>query len=105
LLNIFHKRFKDIKSKISIINFTSPKDFLEWHSKYQTEFLPFLYLVDLEFLNYSKTGIKIIEECGIQQNSVLVTSHFDNTDIHTQCEQLGIKIIPKDLAVFVPINS
>jgi len=102
---LWQERFKSIQSEISIINFTAPKDFFEWRSKYKMELTSFLYLVDLEFLDYNKTGLKIIEECGIQQSSVLVTSHFENIDVHAKCEQLGIKIIPKDLAVFVPINS
>ncbi len=100
---LWNERFKKLEPKISIINFTTPNDFLDWHSNCPTESGPFLYLFDLEFLGSNKTGIKIIDECNIQKNSVLVTSHFENIDVHATCEKLGIKIIPKDLAVFVPI--
>lgn len=101
---LWRERFKSFESEISIVNFTEPKDFFEWHLKYAVEAMSFLYLFDLEFSGYNKTGIKIIEECNIQQNSVLVTSHFEDIDIHAKCEKLGIKIIPKELAVFVPIK-
>jgi signal transduction histidine kinase len=101
---LWRERFKNVLSNISIINFTSPIEFFDWRLKNETESTSFLYLVDLEFLGHSQTGIKIIEEFNIQKNSVLVTSHFENRDIHEKCEKLGIKIIPKDLAVFVPIK-
>jgi len=101
---LWKERFKNIEPKISIVNFTTPKDFFDWKSEDPMQQTPFLYLFDLEFLGCSQTGIKIIEQYNIQKDSVLVTSHFENIDRHEQCEKLGIKIIPKDLAVFVPIK-
>ncbi|HXT83487.1 MAG TPA: HAMP domain-containing sensor histidine kinase [Verrucomicrobiae bacterium] len=101
---LWRERFKNIESKIFMINFTAPDDFFDWKLTNQSRSMSFLYLIDLKFLGHSKTGIKIIEECNIQKNSILVTSHFEDIDIHEQCEKLDIKIIPKDLVVFVPIE-
>lgn len=101
---LWEERFKNFKKNISIINFLTLKDFFDWKRNFQLETMPLLYLFDLEFLGNHQTGIKIIEEYNIQKNSVLVTSHFENINVHEKCEELGIKIIPKDLAVFVPIS-
>lgn len=101
---LWEERFKSYGSKVTLINFTTPKDFFDWRLKNQAHKLPFLYLFDLEFVSDKQTGINIIEESDIQKDSVLITSHFENIDIHKRCEKLGIKIIPKDLAVFVPIT-
>lgn len=101
---LWGERFNKFKKDVSIINFATPQDFFDWKENIQMDTIPFLYLVDLEFLGNSQTGIKIIEKYNIQKSSVLVTSHFEDIEIHEQCEKLGIKIIPKDLAVFVPIS-
>jgi hypothetical protein len=101
---LWKERFKNVDSRIFIISFTAPKDFLDWYLKYKAESVSFSYLIDLEFSEYNKTGLEIIEECSIPKNSILVTSHFENIEIHNQCEKLSVKIIPKDLVAFVPIK-
>lgn len=101
---LWKERFKSIESKISIINFTAPAEFCDWKSIDQTKNKFFLYLFDLEFLGHNQTGIKIIEQFNIQKESVLVTSNFENINIHELCKKMGIRIIPKDLALFVPIK-
>jgi signal transduction histidine kinase len=62
------------------------------------------FLVDYELLNQSKTGLDLIEELGIAQDSILVTSRYDDADIQKRSKSLGLKILPKSLAAFVPIQ-
>ena len=61
------------------------------------------YLVDLEFLNWNHDGLDLIRETGIQNNSILVTSHFNEVDVQKKSMELNIKIIPKELASEIKI--
>ena len=62
------------------------------------------FLVDYELLNQRKTGLDLIEELGIAHNSILVTSRYDDAEIQKRSELLGLKILPKSLAAFIPIQ-
>lgn len=61
------------------------------------------FLIDYELLNQSRTGLDLIEELGLEKQSVLVTSHYEESDIQQKCKQLGLKILPKASAELVPI--
>lgn len=61
------------------------------------------YLIDYELLSQNTNGLKIIEELGLKENVTLVTSRYEEPQIQNKCTQLGIKLLPKQLAGFVPI--
>jgi len=83
-------------------SFDNPIDFIAW-LKIQPDIEKFLYLVDLEFLNWNHDGLDLIRETGIQNNSILVTSHFNEVDVQKKSMELNIKIIPKELASEIKI--
>ena len=62
------------------------------------------FFIDHEFAKHSETGLLAIEKLRICASSTLVTSHFENPTICTQCARLGIRIIPKTLLAFIPIR-
>jgi len=62
-----------------------------------------LYLCDYELLGFKDTGLDLIEELGIAQHSVLVTSRFEEEYIRARCERMGVKVIPKSMAAHVPL--
>ena len=62
-----------------------------------------IYLFDYEILGAAKTGLDVLEELHITQNAILVTSHFEEEPIRTRCAALGVKLLPKNLAAFVPL--
>lgn len=64
-----------------------------------------LYLCDQEFLGQEKTGLDVIEELGLSKNAILVTSHFEEPKIRERCQKLGVQLIPKNLAGFVPLHA
>lgn len=64
----------------------------------------FIFLIDYEFINQNDNGLKIITELRIQENALLVTSHSDELNIQTECEQQKIKILPKQLTGQIPIQ-
>lgn len=61
-----------------------------------------ILLSDFELINQNKNGLQVIEESGIK-NTVLVTSHHANAKLKDKVMQLGIKILPKQMASIVPI--
>ncbi len=88
-----------LKSALSLKSFTSPNEFL---------FYPLddnmFFLIDYEFLNQNKSGIDLIKAKNIWKRSILVTSRFDETKIQLECKQLQIKLLPKQMLEFVPIE-
>ena len=60
-------------------------------------------LSDYELLRQAKNGLQIIEESGIK-NATLVTSYYTNAQIRDKAMQLGVKILPKQMASIVPIE-
>lgn len=93
------------KFPLKHVIFTSGLDFKSWvTSQAQHANLDVLYLVDYELLNQRMTGLDIIDELGIDKNSILVTSRYEEECLLDRCERLGIKIIPKMMAGYVPIE-
>ncbi len=101
---LWKERFNHLLFDVNILNFTSPERFLEWQKLNIDKPNPLLYFFDLEYLGYYQTGFKLIEDYQLQVNSVLITSHFEEKEVRERCERLGIKMIPKDLSVFIPIE-
>ncbi|MBI2605816.1 MAG: HAMP domain-containing histidine kinase [Deltaproteobacteria bacterium] len=62
------------------------------------------FLVDYELLGEGRSGLDLIESLGIAENSFLVTSRFEEPELRARCERLGVRMIPKAMAAFVPIR-
>ena len=60
-------------------------------------------LSDYELLRQAKNGLQIIGESGIK-NAILVTSYYANAQIRDKAMQLGVKILPKQMASIVPLE-
>lgn len=55
-----------------------------------------LYLIDLD-LGENISGLDLIMKLGIAQDSILVTSQFNNTDVQSEVVKNKMAMIPKDL--------
>ncbi len=64
----------------------------------------FQVLIDHEFFGQSRRGVDVVAELDIAPQSVLVTSRYEDADIQARAKALGLRILPKNLAVFVPIE-
>lgn len=64
----------------------------------------FLFLVDYEFLGQSTTGLNLIESLGPMAKTILVTSRYNEDQIKDRAEQLKIKMIPKSLSPYIPVE-
>ena len=96
------------KRKFEHITFTSGLEFKNWFKTNNVNSVNTkserLYLIDYELLNQNATGLDLIEELGIANSSILVTSRFEEENIIKRCEKIGLKLIPKPLAAFVPLK-
>lgn len=102
---IWHKRFEKIIAEnpdISIQDFYSPEELLEYHKNNSIENV--LYLIDYELLGSNLTGLDVIEKLNIEKCSTLVTSRYEDEDIRERCAELGVKILPKGYTTYVPIK-
>lgn len=98
------QKFAAVSPKeLTILYFSIPEEILEFHRSGGTTGQT-LYLVDYELKGYETTGLDIIENLGIAEQSILVTSRYEETPILERCCQLGVKLIPKVLTRLVPIG-
>lgn len=63
-----------------------------------------VYLMDFEFLCESGDGLDLIEEAGIATQSILVTSRYEEPHVRSRSLALGVRLLPKSLAAFVPLS-
>jgi anti-sigma regulatory factor (Ser/Thr protein kinase) len=64
-----------------------------------------LYLIDYEFIDSQEDGLSIVRKLGIAAQSVLVTSHYEESDVQKAASDLGVRIIPKTMVSFVPLTA
>jgi signal transduction histidine kinase len=102
---IWESRFKDLKntSNISLVHFSKSHDLIDWCSLNQPT--DSLFLLDFELLGDSMTGLSVASKLDIAPLSVLVTSHSEEASVISQCDKLGMKLLPKFLAGQVAIRT
>ena len=91
-------------SQIQVRNFSDPAELRKFYGKNFTDLDEALFLMDYEISGSSENGLDLIENLGIQRQSILVTSRYEEKNIRDRCEGLGIKLIPKSMSGFVPIE-
>ncbi|MDO9183348.1 MAG: HAMP domain-containing sensor histidine kinase [Bacteriovorax sp.] len=102
--HIWIEKFKKLQSDsdITIHSFTEGADFILF-IKSQSD-LNFICLIDYELAGQEFTGLDIIEINKIANNSILVTSRYEENLIRERAHRLNLKIIPKEIARLVPIE-
>lgn len=104
--NIWKDRFKiNIdREKLNIFHFTSGDLFRNWFKDKLGQGKNTLFLIDYELLNQNKNGIEIIEELQIQEQSIIVTSRYEEVTVLNKCKSLKLRLLPKNLTGFVPVK-
>ncbi|MBF0106906.1 MAG: hypothetical protein HQM16_16460 [Deltaproteobacteria bacterium] len=101
---VWQSRFVDAGiDRDRLIHFTSAEDLICWFGKEESRTAPNLFLCDFELLGQETNGLKVIEKLGVASDAVLVTSRFEERAVRADCARLKIKLLPKNLAGFVPI--
>jgi signal transduction histidine kinase len=115
--HVWEKRFQVIQKtlpelkKLNILHFSNTTGFKEWFTASEYFGNPkalesgnILFLVDFEIRGERATGLDLIKEFKLSQQSVLVTSRFEEDSIRHESERQRISLIPKGMAPFVPIR-
>ena len=95
---------QDHSKNIKILHYSNPLELKKYYGQNFADLENAIFLMDYEILNHFESGLNLIEELGIQQQAILVTSRYEETDIRSRCKQLNVRLIPKSMSGFVPIE-
>ena len=104
---VWQGRFDSARVKehdIEVIHFSEPGKLREWVTQFPEKANRALYLFDYELLNYKETGLSLAREFNLSSQVILVTSRYEERGVIEESARLGIRMIPKGLAGFVPIE-
>ena len=87
-----------------MLHFSTEAQLQDWFRENKDQTRDSLFLIDYELAAGSRNGLEIIELLNLRENSVLVTSRFEEEPIRRICRELSVRVIPKSLAGFVPIT-
>jgi signal transduction histidine kinase len=96
--DVLNMRFKDLS--VSLIHCHSYKELVQHYQ----DTCNCIFLLDYELVGSDKTGIDIIRELNLAAKSILVTSCYEEAAVRNACNEMGVKIIPKNFAPYVPIK-
>lgn len=99
---VWHQRLTGLICANRIVYLSTPDQLREIAKKTTDENI--LYLCDQELLDFKESGLSLIAELGIEKNSILVTSRYDDKAVRFKIDELKIKVLPKALAHLVPIR-
>lgn len=90
---------------IAVHHFSDPRQCIQWVQTGSDSFNAgkCLFLCDYEFLGSNTNGVQLIEALSVAAQAILVTSHYEDPPVREACAKLGVRLIPKGLAGFVPI--
>lgn len=96
------QRLLSVSKALRIQHFMSTQDFMAW---YPQQILSHIQVIsDYELLDESLTGLDVLEKLNVGINAVLMTSHYENTEIIERCQKSGIRLLPKNMLSYVPID-
>jgi signal transduction histidine kinase len=81
-----------------IIHCTSSAELMKFHNEVD------LLLIDYDLGKTGEDGLDIIRRHQLQNKAVLVTNRYDDVEVHQRCVQLGVRIVPKNYILNIPIN-
>ena len=85
------------------VHLYSATEFEDWRAK-SAPGPEHLYLIDYELLKEKVTGLDIIRTHHLENQSILVTSRFEEKEVAEAADGLNLRIIPKEMARFVPVS-
>jgi signal transduction histidine kinase len=89
---------------LALHHISSAGEFRQWSVENKDVAQKARYLVDFELIGETETGLSLVKELGMANRSILVTSRYDEQDVRTACDADRIRLIPKGLAPYVPVQ-
>ena len=106
VLEIWSQRFVNfIKSKnVNLITLKSINSLKEWIAENPIAKKSAIFLIDFEFITQKNlSGLDAIEQLKLNDRAVLVSSRYEETEVLERCKKMGVRVIPKSMAPYVPI--
>jgi signal transduction histidine kinase len=105
--HIWRRRFDAVRATtgspwLTAHHFSSIAELREWYRRKVPA--QAIYLLDHELRGEATTGLELARELAIEDQVVLVTSHFGETSFMEKVRNAQIRLIPKNLAGFAPIR-
>lgn len=97
----WNKRFNTFPDVLTT-HFTKLSEFIKYKQKNQENTI---FLIDYELLSEDKSGLDVVEELSLSNQSILVTSYYEVSDVRARCQKLGLKIIPKSFVPHIIIKN
>ncbi len=98
-----HQIWEGRLKNLNLVSFSSAKALIDWMSSNSAK-EDLIFLVDFELIGSDINGLELIDRLNIQAKSLLVTSRYDENHVREYAKLLGVKIVPKGLAPFIPIK-
>ena len=89
---------------IQLIHFSTPDEVKSFVQTDKNSVSDCVFMLDYELMGHSVNGLSIAEDLGIKGQTLLVTSRYEELSVRSQCERLGVKLLPKGLVGFVPLK-
>jgi signal transduction histidine kinase len=93
------------KNDCALVCFTTPEELSKWMAANPKRVRHTQYFIDYEFAQGMENGLEFIERHSIQSRSVLVTNRFEERSVIEVCARLRVKMIPKTMLGFVPVET
>lgn len=102
---LWQERLKGVRPEVTIEHFFEPESVMSWIVQNRQVLDKSILLTDYNLNSRVGDGISVLERFGgTHPFSVMVTSAFDDASLQEQCEKLNVKILPKSVMNFVPIQ-
>jgi signal transduction histidine kinase len=106
IFNLWRERLGRVIGNVELIHYSSGNQFRDdFTKKLNLNRDKTLFLMDFELLNQNMTGLDLVEEFDLAKQAVIVTSHYEDLKIRKCASRIGVGIIPKGMAAFVPITN
>jgi hypothetical protein len=105
--HIWDGRFESLRadrSGVELRHFSMPANLESWVRQAAGLLDKAVFLVDFELIGSEVTGLDLVRRLGLESRSILVTSRYEEPALRDRCVAMGVKMIPKGMAGFVPIS-
>jgi signal transduction histidine kinase len=89
---------------IKLRNFAASDQFRNFFRNNFDDLENAIFCMDFEIKGESGSGLDLIEQLGIERQSILITSHYDEPIIQERCSAKGVRLLPKNLLGWVPVS-
>ncbi len=89
---------------VELIHFNEQATFISFVKELKKMSPALMVLADYELRDSMGTGLDALVDAGVITDSVLVTSHFEEQAVQRRCIDLGLRLLPKSMAGFVPME-